>query len=277
MKKLLLPVLLALAGIVHANTPTPTLTWTPTYTNTFTPTYTETPITRRRDQYIRVYKQIVDLKSASDALTAPALTPTPGGIWMASQNGVPYFVFGTGTAAVYGAAATFHWKVPANYAKLNGNVPTLTPTTIGTATNTPTGTITPTVTPVPQYSGGGKPATLYLENAWNSTVTGTVQICVNVVRIKQNADFSNAPNFSTWLGVTQNVQTQPNSIALQSVTSVASLVSLYYAEPAALSQAVAGDDLQFNIIRIGGSGNLSVGGLDIEYKPVAGGVPLINP
>lgn len=235
MKNLLLFVLLALAGVASAvtNTPTQTPTWTATPTFTPTLTYTETPIARRNPNLKRVYYHAAAFKK-SDSITAPATTPTPGGVWMAQTHNQPYFVMGTGTAGSE-PLAQLKLQIPVDYQKPAG------------------------------VSGTSYPLTLWLEDAWLSTATNTAQICVNIYGVKQNADFSAAPRKYTFLGVTTNVQTNPNSYALAQVSSTARLVKLTM--PLGVTQCAAGDDIAIEIVRSGTNGNLSIGGADVEYNP----------
>ncbi len=236
MKKVLALILLALAGVTHAvtNTPTWTPSWTATPTFTPTPTFTETPIARRDPNKKRVYYSPAQIRM-SDGITIPPTTPVTGTVYPAQTNNIPSFVSGTAPAGAE-VPTRNRLSVPVDYQKPSG------------------------------VSGTSYPLTLWLENAWNSTATNTAQVCVNVFGEKQNKDFSNTPNKYSLLGVTTNVHTLPNSYSLSQVSSTAKLVKLTM--PLGITQVAACDTITVEIIRVGASGNLTIGGLDLEYNPL---------
>lgn len=99
-------------------------------------------------------------------------------------------------------------------------------------------------------------------NMVNSTAVITNQICVNAYRQKFNA----TKGTNTFLGVTKNVNSFPNQYSLAPVTYTVKRVQLPM--PLGLTQTTVGDQLIFEIIRVAGTGVLTMYGAELEFRPV---------
>lgn len=230
----LLVLLTAAAWGASTNTPTntPIPTNTPTVTLTPTNTYTPIPLSSKDQRYSRLYIQPRDVR-ASDSITAPATTPTPGGVWLAQDSNIASFVMGTGTAGAE-PKVRVKWTVPADFSQ-SPLIPRLWMTGV------------------------------------NSSATNTVQIAVNAYVLKRAGAagvltataMTNYTNVKTMLGVTTNVQTQSNAYSLAKVTYTAK--RFLCAMPLAITQVASGDEVSFEIVRSGTSGNLSIFSVEVEY------------
>jgi hypothetical protein len=85
----------------------------------------------------------------------------------------------------------------------------------------------------------------------------------NVYRMRRAGVLSNYTGVQTMTGVTTNVQTLPNSYNLAQVTYTAKRFKLVM--PTAVTQVAAGDELCFEIARVGGTGNLKMYTVEVEY------------
>lgn len=117
MKKILLALLMAVAGYAHAvATDTPTVTLTPTPTFTPTPTRTNTPVSGFGDSKGHVIIQAPQF-TLSDGVSRPVTTPVPGSadIWLAQALSYSAAVFSTNTAS-----ARIQLTIPADYQRNPG-------------------------------------------------------------------------------------------------------------------------------------------------------------
>lgn len=222
----LLVLLSAAAWGASTNTPTNTPIPTNTPTVTLTPTNTYTPIPLAGKDP-RYSRLYIQPRDvrASDSITVPATTPTPSGVWLAQDSNIASFVMGTATAGAE-PRVRVKWTVPADYAQ-SPLIPRLWMTGV------------------------------------NSSATNTVQIAVNAYRMKRSGLKSNYTTVQTMLGVTTNVQTQSNAYSLAQVTYTAK--RFLCAMPLAITQVATGDEVSFEIVRSGASGNLSIFSVEVEY------------
>jgi hypothetical protein len=198
---------------------------TPTSTLTPTPTYTPTPIAARDQRKTRVYLTARDVR-ASDNISIPATTPVANGVWLAQDNNMGVFAMGVPTPAA-APQVRINWTVPQDYDQR--------------------------VSTAPQ---------IWITGVNSTAITTTTMVC-NVYRMRRAGVLSNYTGVQTMTGVTTNVQTLPNSYNLAQVTYTAKRFKLVM--PTAVTQVAAGDELCFEIARVGGTGNLKMYTVEVEY------------
>lgn len=203
----------------------PTYTATPTFTMTATLTFTKTQIPTVLRKGSTRKVFKVMDFKASNSISAPELTPAAGGAWAEKASNIAVLAMAKPTPDTE-PQVRFRWVVPADYQ------------------------------PWPF------PMKLWATGVCSDVGTDNT-ICVNTYRMKRANKATNYTNIETLLGVTTNVQTQPSAYSLSQGTTTAKRFLL--TAPVAISQCVAGDELEFQVIRAAGAGTLRFHTIEVEY------------